>query len=328
MRRVCACLALGILTLGIGALTSAPRTVQAQSVSARDRESAAEAFDRGTAAYIGDDFRRAAHWFETANNLAPAAPALVQAVRSHRRAGNALRAATLALRLLALYPNDEEATRTAELALASADRFFRVDVECDGCTVQLDGTLVEFPSFFLEPGTDHVVVAGFETGERSETVRGGAGDVRTLAFEAPPHREPESSLAVPRNEDLESDPARRVAEADAGASLQQVPLWVTLSSFAITGAVAGTLIWSGIDTLEGVPAYEANPTESGLAEGQAREERTNWLIAGTALSGTLSLLLTVFTDWSTGGNDGDGSSVRAQLHIQSDGAALGVAGCL
>jgi hypothetical protein len=326
---------LACLWAAVGTLALAANGARAQEVSARDRRAAAEAFDRGTAAFIADDFDRAAHWFETAHRLAPASAALVQATRSHERAGNALRAATLGLRLQALYPDDETATRTAQRVLRRADGFFRVDVECDGCSVQLDGALMEHPSFFLEPGSEHEVVAAFETGDRSETVSGEAGESRTLTFEAPPPPEPDAvaggttgtgtATGAGTGTTAGTEPA---AEPGGGG----VPVWVTIGALVITAGLGGTLIWSGVDTLDGVPAYEANPTMEALADGQAREERTNWLIAGTAVAGAATLILAILTDWGGGGDEApaddepDEPEVRALFHIQGDGVGAGLTG--
>src|SRR5258706_9942838 len=163
-----------ISTAGMLAVVCAAMTAAAQP-SAQDQQSAADAYDRATASYLAHDYVRAAQWFETANRLAPAAAALTQAVRSHERAGNLLRAATLALRLQALYSNDHSAARTAnEVLRAHAGQLARIDVDCDACTVQLDGTLEEFPAFFVQPGSDHTVTASFATGTRTEQVRGEA----------------------------------------------------------------------------------------------------------------------------------------------------------
>ncbi|HEY2735655.1 MAG TPA: hypothetical protein VGI70_16775, partial [Polyangiales bacterium] len=77
-------------------------TVIASQVSgqdARQRQAAAEAYDRGTAAYLEGSYEEAGKWFETANRMAPAAPALMQAIRAHEHYDNKARAATLALEL-------------------------------------------------------------------------------------------------------------------------------------------------------------------------------------------------------------------------------------
>jgi hypothetical protein len=314
------------LTTAMVLLAPTPPSARAQDVSARERQSAAEAYDRGTAAYLSRDYESAAHWFETAHRLAPAAAALVQAVRAYERAGNDLRAATLGLRLEALYPDDRAAERTARRALRDASRIFRVDVECEGCTVQLDGAVMEHPSFFVEPDTDHAVEAAFDTGSRRETVRGAAGEQRTLRFEAPPPPPPE----VIAQEDETDEPSSVVrapdAETPVASSSNVVPLGVTIAAIVATAALGGVLIWSGVDTLDGVPAYEANPTPEALADGQSREARTNWLIAGTSVLAATTLVLMIFTDWASGGAPPTEQQISFGVSLDASGGMAGLRG--
>lgn len=309
----------GLTGLGLLLLTALPAGAQ---VSARDRQAAAEAYDRGTAAYLARDYAEAARWFETAHRLAPAAAALVQAVRAYEQVGNDLRVATLGLRLSALYPDDPAARRAAERALRRASRFYRIDVECEGCTVQLDGAVMEHPSFFVEPDTEHVIEAAFETGTRRETVRGAAGEQRTLRFEAPPPPEVQAPVAT---EQFAQQPAADETPRTAPATPTSgggggIHVGVTIAAMVATAALGGVLIWSGLDTLDGVPAYEMNPTPEGLADGRSREARTNWLIAGTCIAAAATLVLAIFTDW-----DGE-PSVAPEVAIQSDGLAAGLRG--
>ena len=318
--RVGVCLLLAVSTAATTVLATAT-TVAAQEISARDRQSAAEAYDRGTSAYLSEDFARAAQWFETAHRLAPASAALVQAVRAHERAGNALRAASLALQLTALYPDDRAAQRAARSALQGADGYLRVEVECEGCTVEVDGAILGHPQFFVEADAEHTVVASFETGNRSQTIRGAAGETRSLSFETP---EPEAVVDEVIGDEagdatpLDSTPA----EAQGGGG---VPLAVTITGMVITAGLGGVLIWSGVDALDGVPAYEANPTVEGLAVGRAREERTNWLIAGTSVAGAATVILMLLTDW---GGGGEGGEVEPTVAFQPEGVMLGLRGRL
>lgn len=316
----------GSVCLTVALVWLAAASAHGQDVSAQDQRAAAEAYDRGTAAYIAREYDRAAHWFETAHRLAPAAAALVQAVRSHERGDNDLRAATLALRLEALYPDDRAARRTARRALRGSERWLRVAIECEACSVQLDGALLEHPEVFVEPDAEHRVVASFETGDRSETFQGPAGETRTLTFEAPPPPEPEpvADLAPGATDDPASDPTDAAPAAGGGGG---VPVWVTITGLVVTAGLGGVLIWSGVDTLDGVPAYEANPTEAGLADGRSREERTNWLIGGTALAGATTLVLMIFTDWSGGGGaEPADDEVQVLFDIQGDGVRAGLTG--
>ncbi|MBN4049573.1 hypothetical protein JYT86_00785, partial [bacterium AH-315-N03] len=66
------------------------------------------------------------------------------------------------------------------------------------------------------------------------------------------------------------------------------------------------LVWSGIDTLDGVDAFNRMPTPEGFEEGQAKELRTNLLIAITAGLGVTTLVLAILADW-----DGDAQTPPA-----------------
>jgi len=321
--RVGVCL---LLAVGTAASVWSPAiTVAAQEISARDRQSAAEAYDRGTSAYLSEDFARAAQWFETAHRLAPAAAALVQAVRSHERAGNALRAASLALQLEALYPDDRAARRAARSALEGAEGYLRVEVECDGCTLEVDGAIVSYPRFFVEAGAEHAVVASFESGNRREVVSGEAGETRSLRFDAPPPPDAPTT-DEPAATAVDAEPAQTATPQASGGG--GVPVAVTVTAMILTAGLGGVLIWSGVDALDGVPAYEANPTVEGLADGRAREERTNWLIAGTAVAGAATVVLMLLTDWGGGGGEATEAEVEPTVAFSPEGVMLGLRGRL
>jgi len=297
-----------------------PAGVHAQEVSARDRQAAGEAYDRGTSAYLAEDFSGAARWFETADRLAPAVAALVQATRAHARAGDERRAASLALRLQALYPDDAAATRTATQALEAAAGYVRVDVSCDAeCTVEVAGAIMGHMSFFLDPDEDHEVVAEFETGRERLTATGAAGATVSLTFEAPP-----AAAVGPSSPVSEDEPSEDEANSGGGG----VPLAVSITALVITAGLGGVLAWSGVDTLDGVPAFEANPTSEALADGRSREERTNWLIASTSIMAAATVVLLLFTDWGGDADEDDAESIEAEasLDLGGDHAILGVRG--
>jgi hypothetical protein len=286
-------------------------------ISARDRQAAAEAYDRGTSA-LAPRLARAGQWFETAHRLAPAAAAFVEAARSYERAENELKAASIGLQLQALYPDDRTASRMADRVLRTARRFVRVDVTCEGCAVSVDGALVNHTSFFVEPDADHVVEAEFETGTQRETVRGAAGEQRAVSFTAPPA----PVVAEPEPEPEPEGPEQPVT-APPSNDLAVVPWPATIIGAALTVAAGAVLIWSGVDTLDGVPAYEADPTPERLADGQSRELRTNVLIAVTGGLALTTLVLAFFTDWG-----GGQPPVETALVIQPDGAYAGLRGRL
>ena len=310
-------IAAGLCLLGVALAQPAACEAQAAEPTAEERQAAADAYDRGTRAYLAEDFARAAQWFETAHRMAPASAALVQAVRSYERAGETRRAATLALRLSALYPDDAGATQQAERTLATATQFVLVEVVCDAsCSVELDGTLMEHPSFFVDPASTHEVRATFETGPVTQSSDAGdAGSTRSLDFAAP------EAQVVP---DEPPPPETTPSEGSGGISPA-----VAITGLVLTAGAGGVLIWSGVDALDGVPAYEAMPTDERLADGQSRELRTNILIGVTAGLGVATVILMAFTDW-----DGDGESsatdedepVTASIVPTQGGAALLLSG--
>jgi len=300
---------LGTTLLVLGAPVAA-RAQAPPPPSARDRAAAAEAYDRGSAAFLARDYTGAAQLFETANRLAPAPAALIQAIRAHRLSGNTIRAATLALRLDA-----ESLARepTIQALLEQAGReSMRIDVSCEGCSVDLDGVLQDHPSFFVAAGTNHTVTATFGDVARTADVVGVAGERRRVELERP------TAATEPRPSPRPAPPPAPARPTRHGLS----PV-VTVVAAGAALALTGVAVWSGLDALAGVDAYEAHPTQEGLDEGQSKELRTNLLIAGSAVLAAATVGIALFlTDW--GG--GTGERVGVALVPRSDGGTLVVAG--
>jgi tetratricopeptide (TPR) repeat protein len=310
-------------------------SARAQEGDARQRQAAAEAYDQGTAAYVARDYEKAAQWFETANRLSPAAPALIQSTRSHYKAGNMPRAATLALQLTTTYASEPTAVEVGESLLQeAAPQLLRVDVECDGCSLDVDGTLQEFKSFFVPPDTAHTVTASFETGERSSEVSGGAGETKTLTFEAPPPPPP----VVDPGEGDEPDDTGIIIGDDGkprDAAKKPLPPLVTYIGAGITGALLIGSIVSTVDVYARASDYEKaadaanaacradqgsgncttlyNKANDLLEDGEPTEMRTTILWVATGVVGAATAIIAItLTDWSGGDDDEQASA----LHLQ------------
>jgi tetratricopeptide (TPR) repeat protein len=307
---------IGGLAAFVSLVVSVPAATLGQSET-RERQAAAEAYDQGTASYLSGDYPKAAEWFETANRLSPAAPALIQAARAHEQAGHATRAATLSLRLTLEYPDEAAAVKFAQGLLDQlAPRFLRVEVTCTGCSLDVDGTLQESQIFFVEPGAPHTVTASFETGERTQTVEGAAGEIKTLEFEAPPRP------IVPPTE----SGAMAGAPIDSSSGKPFGPP-VTFIAGGITVLLLAGSIVSTVDMQAGVDPFEEAARKStecmeammedpaACAElrqdaqdqydaGQSKETRTTilWAVTGGAAVATAVIGL-LLTDWSGNGND-------------------------
>ncbi len=321
----------GFLLLALALPAIAPAAASAQTEpSAADRSAAGEAYDRGTAAYLAHDYARAATLFETAYRLAPSAPALIQAIRAHEHADGALRAGSLALRLSALYGSDRQAARQASTTLAAVTPLFlRVDVTCDAtCTVELDGTLEDYASFFVDPASPHTVRASFDTGAaEAQTTSGAAGETQTLTFtRPPPPPEPPPEVAAADTTDTTTDTSTTGSAtvppaSSEGGGVHPAAFFTVLGLTVVSG---GLLIWSGVDMYAGVPAYQANPTMAALQDGQGRELRTDILWGVTGALAATSVILAIFTDWGGGGGASTESGTTPTVSFLVSPSALGV----
>jgi tetratricopeptide (TPR) repeat protein len=322
----------------IAVLLAAASLVLVQRVAAQDarqRQAAAEAYDQGTAAYLASDYEKAAEWFETANRLAPAAPALIQAARSLQEAGLAPRAASLALRLATEYPDQAQVTKFAQDMLdRHGGKLLRVDVRCEQCTLDVDGTLQEWPSFFVTPNETHVITASFETGDRNAEVNGAAGDTTVLEFEAPPRKQPVAPGPPP-----DVTPGRgRINGTPIDSEAKPLTPAFTFVGVGLTAALAVASVVSTVDMNAGVKDYEAavaafdrackppapNTTadcdalfaaaDDELKKGQKKETRSTvlWVATGAVGVATLAIAL-LLTDWD--GEDDAADARRAGVEF-------------
>jgi len=338
MRRVTA---VAVLSLALAALAALVPRASAQD--ARQRQAAAEAYDRGTAAYLEGAYAEAGQWFETAHRMAPAAPALMQAIRAHEHNDNHARAATLALELSRSYRDDKAASDFAAGVLAKdASTLLRVDVSCDeDCKLDLDGKLQEYLSFFAAPGTAHQLTATFETGSKHASVQGAAGETRSLEFQAPP---------PPPTPPITEARGTASGEASEGSHPPLAPVY-TWIGLGVTGALGVATIILGVNANSGVPDYKKAAADSTncmkmagvdctaqqnrarilLADGQSRELRTNVLIGVTAFAAVGTGVIALFlTDWSGKPEEAKAPSERASasfwLEPRPGGIMSGVKG--
>ncbi len=317
-RRWIPSLAFTLCLLFSAVATAEGSTPDAQSTSVDDRAKAAEAYDQGTSAYLSERYELAAHWFERAYRLVPTSTALIQAVRAHHKAGNSIRAANLSLQLLDEYPSDGRARQIADMVVGAVKPAnVLVKAECEkACTLELDGALVQHPTFFVTPEVEHSLKASFDNGETSTFVQGTAGASKTMALAAPAPPPP-----------------------------PPVPRWAFFSSLGATVALGAVTAWSGIDANKGVSAYESaarsasspginvggSPTpqeqaEALLEEGRAKERRTNILIGVTAGLAATTAVLGVFTNWKGESRDAAAKRIEPSIGVSTKGGALTIKG--
>jgi len=315
----------------------AAETVHAQA-GGQERQAAAEAYDRGTAAYLARDYAKAAQWFETANRMAAAAAALIQAIRSHVHAGNEMRAATLAIQLSELYPNEPAAVQYAkEILDEQENKFLRIDILCSKCRVDLNGVLQEYLSFFAEPDTSHTLVAHFDSGDVEEEVEGEAGESREITFEPPSGSSQDGVPIGPTGGDgTIIDPSNgKDGLVDDKKPLS--PIFTYIGAGLTVALGVGTII-AAVDMYSGKDAYEEKAKEwreadssdkeelfkeadKLLDEGRTKEVITSVLLASTAAfavgTGVIALF---FTQWSE--DKSDEPELSTTVAPTSDGAYI------
>ncbi len=306
-----------VVVLGAALLLPAA-AVQAQRAepTARERSEAADAYDRGVSAFLSENYAAAAHWFETANRLAPSAAALMQAIRANDRAGNEMRSASLALRLSDDYPEEEQAIRATRQILADAQsRYFLVVVNCnEECAIEVNGALEEHNRFFVEPGRRVTVTAEFPGGRLTEEVGGEAGASDEVSFTAPP---------PPPDQ---PEPARGgggggAAEDDGG--LSPGLFW---TGVAATGAAGAGLVVAGSMARAGVDEYEADPTPERLEAGQRKERWTNALIGVTGGFAAATAVIAIFTDFGGDDEGEDSQAIAPMVSPTPGGIVIGAEG--
>lgn len=267
-----------------------------------DVVAAANAFAKAQKEELAGNFRRAAHLYELADQIAPSAQALRSATRARFAADDAAIAATHAAALRRRYPGDALSKRVAKRVLNKLrGKLGMLTIRCkSGCTIAIDrraATTRQNSShvIFVNPGK-HRVSARFGEGRvRDKRVRARAGSSTRLAFQPPRPEAPPRPLADAKP-DVSVEPSPPPPSPRPPSGLRTRWFWTAAVVSAGLGAAA---LWSGLDTLNHRDAYERNPTQTGYNDGVALELRTNVLLGATAAAGITTLLIALNTRWHT-----------------------------
>jgi tetratricopeptide (TPR) repeat protein len=292
--------------LGVAPLAHAQTAPAAGAVSSEDRRQAAKDFGEGDRAFKEGDFRQAAESYERAYRRVPHHSALWNAARSWHRAGELARAANFYARYLREAPPNARDRNSAQRAVNDlSSRLARLEIHASDVTaLELDGEAVEPGSVFVTPGA-HVVEARARDGRpvrEAQTVE--PGDVISVSL-APPPPAPVAKEAPP-----------------APAALPPAHGWSPVIVYfggAVTLALAGITVWSGLDTLQQKDAFDRSPTQNNLDVGRQKQTRTNVLVGATSAVAALTAATAFFlVDWRGGG----AHEKAPEAHVEV-GAGLG-----
>lgn len=274
----------------------------AATASSEDRRQAAKDFAEGDRAFKEGDFRQAAESYERAYRRVPHHSALWNAARAWHRAGELARAANFYARYLREAPPNARDRNSAQRAVNDlSSRLARLEIHAtDMASIKLDGEPVEATSVFVTPGAH--VVEGRTRDDRpvreAQTVE--PGDVISIAL-APPPPAPVAKVTPP--------PPPAPPPPSHGWS----PVTVYFGG-ALTLALAGITVWSGLDTLQQKDAFDRSPTQNNLDVGRQKETRTNVLIVASSGVAALTAATAIFlVDWHGGGAREKGPEAHVEV---------------
>lgn len=279
----------------IGSAESASAQTRDASPSAEDVRAAARKFTEGERAFRRRDYLHAAEAFEAAYDLAPDEDVLWNAARARHRAGDLARAANLYARYLRdAKPSAPDRDRATAALNQLRPSLARIDVQAPpDSVVTIDGASGDTRSLYVNPGA-HVVRErrGDRVREKLPAVAG--GQVLSVAFggdddagearDAPAPPPTPAPTRAPAPAVVRASPPERAAPSSSGV----VPPWVFGVEAAVTVVFAAATIASGLDTRAARNDFVAHPTDQGLADGKAKEVRTNVLLGVTAGLGVLT----------------------------------------
>lgn len=325
------------LATPIVAQVGAERCAEAQAggaATAEDRKQAAKDFAEGDRAFKDGDYRHAAESYEHAYHRVPHYSALWNAARSWDHAGEPARAANLYSRYLREAPPRARDRNSAQRLLrALSNRLARLEIHAtDVSDVHVDDAPTDAPSVYVTPGA-HVVEGKTSDGtvvRQSSDVQ--AGDVVSVALVPPVAGA--SASSTPAAPVSTATPATAAAPSPAHATTDDTqhdepqqsssrkwsPIFVYFGG-ALTLALGGITIWSGLDTLQQKDTFDKNPTQSNLDSGKSKELRTNVLIGATSAVAVVTGVTALFLiDWK--GHGGKETKPDESPSVQV-GAGLG-----
>jgi len=312
---------------------------------------AAEEFDLGVASFKAKQYEEAAQHFEAADAAVPGTKSLRLAIRARSEAGHGSRAASLAAQALDRYSTDAD---TAKLAKDTIEKYeailHKVSVSCASpCVLAVGSRTVHGKSttrwtVYLDPGKTSLNASFFgNTSAKARTVEGTAGGSSELRFEPP---EPPKTVVVPVPAGSATTTSSSEVPPDTTATGDGPPDGPApkpkgihpaffITGLALTAGAGGVLAWSGVDTLQNPGADKVRQACAGkgpdCAEyklGLESQLRTNLLIGATAGAGAVTVLLAIFTRWSSGKEAPKTTAILPTATVLDRGATFGLTGVL
>ena len=269
-------LAVSLVALATGVV--APRGAWAETPPG-DKARAGAAFEEGVGLFQKAQFAEAARAFLRADEIAPSAVALTNAINAGKRAGDYLLVARAAQRAI---DRGELEVQAREVLAEAATRLARLDLRCEepSCQLWIDGEPIAAGRHYLLPGRHALrAIAGARVAD--EGLSAGAGDTYEVHLLAREGKKPGGDPApIPPKKGL--------------------PRAVFFTGIGMTAVLTGITIWSGADALSAKNALPAHPFQSQNDDVLSRAHRTDGLLAGAVvLAAGTAVVGVFFTQWSS-----------------------------
>lgn len=290
--------------------------VEGPRTSDEDQQRASLLFERGRTAFARGDYAAAARAFDQAYAVSPHHSSLWNAALSWERGAEPVKAANRFADYLDKAPPNapDRETATERLQVLSA-RLGRFELQAEGLTdLQVDGHVVASATVYVSPGS-HVVTARNEslTVRRIASVQ--AGELLSIVLSSASGVVDTAKAVDAKANADEPEPKLTPAHVhpsvvpDTDTSWHGLPPFMFYTGTAITAALIGVTIWSGVDTLDAKENFDREQSRANLEAGRDKQDRTNILFAVTLgvalLTGATALWL---VDWDGVGSDRETAS--------------------
>ena len=293
-------------------------SVVAPAPGADQIQFAAREHDLGYRAYLDKQYAEAASHFENAFFAAPNPAELRSAVRARRDAGELARAATLAAIGQRRFPSDPATVKVAADTIAVArPHVYEVQIaSSDEYSLALDEKIVaadrvKETRLFVAPGAHELLVSWSDGRNTRVAIDARDGGSQVLQLEPPQVAAPvppSTPASTPESRPVPS--AAFVSSAAPPPSSKPFGPAVFVAGVVLTAIGAGSIVWSGVDTLNspGASNVKAECDSKGTQcqslwnKGRNEQDRTNVLIGVTSGVAVVTAVVGLFlTQWPTNG---------------------------
>ena len=285
--------AAAVLVCVVVAASSWPGVAAAEPTPA-DKTAAASDNQKATAAATKKLFRAAAELYESSYKHVPDPKTLLNAAGAWQKNGDYAKAANAYARFLKEAPEKAPQRDKAKKELdALGGKLGQLGIKAEGASlVSVDGEAIDLPPVpivYVSPGA-HELEARFGQKKVAQSASAPAGALTSVVLALPAEARPPPPAVV-----VAPAPAKPVAAPERAKPLPPLVVYIGAGATVIAG---GLTVLSALDTTSQKTTFDAAPTQDNLDSGNAKQLRTNILLAVTGGLAVFTVAFAVFlVDW-------------------------------